>query len=260
METFTVVGAGPAAYERYLVPVLFRPLAVDTLRLVGLQAGERLLDAACGTGVVARLAHAAGAQVTGLDVNSEMLATAQQLEPGVAWLQRPAEATELPDGRYAVVTCQQGLQFCTDPVAALRELHRVLAPGGRLAVALWCRLGRAPGFAAIVDVLDRHAGPELGDVLRAPFRLGAATAVYELAAAAGLPRPRTSIRGYQIRFASPSAMFDEEVAATPLAGPVAALPAGVRAAMIADLSTQLAEHIDDDGLVFPIETHLFTWG
>ena len=137
METFNLRGSGPAAYEHYLVPILFRPLAQRLLEVADVRPDDRLLDVACGTGIVARLAAATGVECTGVDVNPEMLATASQLAPQVHWLPCDAADLALPDESYDVAVCQQGLQFMPDPVAALREMRRVLVPSGRIVVGLW---------------------------------------------------------------------------------------------------------------------------
>jgi SAM-dependent methyltransferase len=157
-----------------------------------------------------------------------------------------------------VVYCQQGLQFLPDAAGALREMRRVLAPDGRLAVSLWRELGRTPGFSAFVDVLDRHAGTAAGDMLRGPFALPNAAAVRELIEAAGFVQQRLAIHIFPVRFASVLDFFQEEVAATPLAEPIGELPEEVRARMVDDLTDALRGYLDDDGLVFPIESHIFT--
>ena len=258
MDTFAVHGSGPAAYEEYLVPVLFAPLAHRVLDAAGLGAGDRLLDVACGTGIVARTAATRGARCAGVDLNQDMLATAKALGPGLEWLDGDAAALPVPDESYDVVTCQQGLQFMPDPVAVLRELVRVLRPGGRLVLATWRRLEYAPGFAAYVEVLDRHLGTEAGDILRAPFGLGDPERLRALLGAAGLAEHTCSIEALVCRFASIERFFAEEVAATPLAEPVGAADEEVKRRMVLDLAAALADRVDDRGLVFPIETHVVT--
>jgi SAM-dependent methyltransferase len=255
MRTYTVLGAGPAAYEEHLVPIMFRPLADRLVTLVEPGPGGRVLDVACGTGAVARRAVAAGAEVTAIDRNPAMLALARTLEPAVRWEVGDAAALPFPDGSFDVVYCQQGMQFFPDPAAALREMRRVLVPGGRLAVAVWRDVSRSPGYAVFADVLDRHAGPAAGDIMRGPF---AAPPVRDLVVAAGFTADRLLIHIVPARFRSVPALFAEEVAASPLAEPIGALADGVREELVRDLGAALADHLDDAGVVFPMETYIIT--
>ena len=131
----------PEMYEQLLVGPLFRPSAEVILEEVALARGNRLLDIACGTGIVARLAKERlgdSGRVVGVDVNPQMLAVARSVAPGIDW--REGSATALPlqdDEQFDTVTCQQGLQFFPDKRAAAREMRNALAPGGMLAVATW---------------------------------------------------------------------------------------------------------------------------
>jgi ubiquinone/menaquinone biosynthesis C-methylase UbiE len=109
-------------YERYLVPVLFRPLAQAVLGAARPIRERRLLDLACGTGIVARLATAETDAVTGVDVHPGLLGLAREIEPRVDWVCADARTLPLPDEAFDVACCQQGLQFVAEPEAALREL------------------------------------------------------------------------------------------------------------------------------------------
>jgi SAM-dependent methyltransferase len=244
----------PVAYERHLVPTLFRPLAGALLAAGPATAGRRVLDVACGTGVVARLVADTAASVTGVDVNPAMLALAG-LESRVTWVQGDAVALPLTDGAFDVALCQQGLQFTSDPAAALRELRRVLSPDGVLGLALWCDVARAPGFQAYAEVLDRHGAP--GDLMRRPFTLHSAQEVVTLVTAAGFGDVRATTCVVRARFPSARAFFEQQAAASPLAAPVAAMTPAARDAAVRDLEARLADRVDGEGLSFPVESHLF---
>ena len=132
------------------------------------------LDLACGTGVVARALPALVGPtglVVGADVNEGMVAMAAAVaaERGlpVTWHRADATTLPVPDHAFDLVCCQQGLQFFAEPVAVLREVHRVLDVRGRLAVAMWRALEHAPAFAAFVDVLDQHVGAAAAASMRA---------------------------------------------------------------------------------------------
>ena len=114
-------------YERILVPSLFRPWATDLLDQVRIAPDDRVLDLACGTGIVARLVReqlGAGSQITGVDLNPEMIAVARSIQPDIPW--HLGNAIELPfkNGRFDVVFCQQGFQFFSDRAAAALEMRR----------------------------------------------------------------------------------------------------------------------------------------
>ena len=163
------------AYEALFVPALveqFAPKVADAAR-VG--KGERVLDIACGTGVLAREALkrvGPGGRVVGIDVVPGMLAVAQQIAPDVEWREGKAESLPFSDGSFDAVVSQFGLMFFMDRAQAIREMLRVLTSGGRLAVAVWNSLQSIPAYAVEVELLERIGGKQAADALRAPFVLG----------------------------------------------------------------------------------------
>ena len=94
--------------ERYLVPTMFEPWAADLFELAALQPGDRLLDIACGTGIVARLMAPHVARVVGLDMSADRLAVAGSLAPDIEWREGNATALPFPDGSFDLATCHQG--------------------------------------------------------------------------------------------------------------------------------------------------------
>ena len=264
-QGFQLQGQGPAAYERYLVPALFAPCASQLLDLVAVEAGDRVLDVACGTGIVARLAAARagpGGAVAGADLNQGMLevaaAAATDLPTGIEWHRADAAALPLPDGAFDVVCCQQGLQYCTDRSRALREAWRVLAPGGRVAVAVWRPIDHNPVFAAFARALRRHAGTEAAALMQAPFAGPGRGELHRLLAGAGFDKVVVRIGGFQARFPSPGQFLHRQVVSSPLAPALAGLDEAARLALARDLDQTLGEWTDDDGVVSPAQTWLAT--
>jgi SAM-dependent methyltransferase len=163
------------AYEALFVPALFRQWAPKVAEAAQIQLGQRVLDVACGTGILAReIASRVGSvgRVVGIDPSPGMVAVAKQLGPSVEWREGIAEALPFPDQSFEAVVSQFGLMFFTDRRQALREMLRVLTPGGRLAIAVWDSLDNIPAYAAEVALLERTAGRQAADALRAPFVLG----------------------------------------------------------------------------------------
>ncbi len=184
-----VSGSAADIYEAFFVPALFEEWVGPVLGRAGAKAGERALDVACGTGVLARAALARvspDGKVTGLDRNEGMLAVARRKEPAIDWRVGLAESLPFEDAAFERVISQFGLMFFEDRAAALREMWRVLRPGGRMVVAVWDRLEETPGYAAMVSLLDRLFGKDVGDALRAPFCLGERAALKALFEEAGL--------------------------------------------------------------------------
>lgn len=167
--------AAAAAYEDLHVPALFQQWAPRVVDAAQIRAGDRVLDVACGTGVLAREAmrHVGDiGSVAGLDPAPGMLAIANQLAPTIEWREGAAESLPYDAERFDAVISQFGLMFFQDRAAALSEMMRVLVPGGRVAVAVWESLENSEAYPTEVALLERVAGQPAADALRAPFLLG----------------------------------------------------------------------------------------
>ena len=146
-EAWQVSGTAAEVYEQCFVPAIFGQWAPRLADAGAVAAGDRVLDVGCGTGVLARAAAdrvTVDEQVTGVDINEGMLAVARRLRPRIDWRRGDATKLPLPDKSYDVVISQFALMYFADRRAALREMMRVLKPGGRLAVAVWVRSSGRP--------------------------------------------------------------------------------------------------------------------
>ncbi len=190
----------PEMYERWLVGPLFRPWAEIALEDVRLSPSDTLLDIACGTGIVARVARERlgdAAQVVGVDVSADMLAIARAVAPDIDW--RAGSATDLPlreNERFDVVVCQQGLQFFPDRRTAAGEMRRALKSGGRLAVLTWRSDSEIPLFRELRQMAERH----LGAIADQRHSLGDGTALEALFRDVGFPDARSRAMSRTIRF------------------------------------------------------------
>ncbi|MCP5199535.1 MAG: methyltransferase domain-containing protein [Gammaproteobacteria bacterium] len=206
--------AAATAYEQLHVPALFRQFAPLLADAAGIGAGQRVLDVACGTGVVAREAAARvgdDGRVCGLDAAAGMLAVAAQLAPGVDWREGDACALPYADASFDAVTSQFGLMFFPDRARAAAEMLRVLVPGGRFAVAVWDALERSAGYPDLVDLLERRAGRAAADALRAPFVLGDRDALAALFRDAGASTVDVVTHHGTARFPSVRALVEADL-------------------------------------------------
>lgn len=173
-------------YEQHQVKAIFEPWARVLIDIARPQPGERALDAACGTGVIARLvAPMVGTtgKVAGIDFDPLMIEVAGELASGIEWHHGDLQKLPLPDQSFDLVICQQGLQFLPDRNAGLREMHRVLRPGGRLVLALWTELAKSPGHAILFGALGAALGKDMSRP--PPWSLAEESQVLQLIAAAG---------------------------------------------------------------------------
>ena len=117
------------------------PTAARLVRHAGVRAGQRALDVACGTGVVAVTAARLGARVTGLDLTPELLERAREnsriAEVDVGWHEGDAEVLPFDDAAFDVVLSQFGHIFAPRPDVVVAEMIRVLVPGGTIAFSTW---------------------------------------------------------------------------------------------------------------------------
>lgn len=163
------------AYEALFVPALFAQWAPEVAGAAQIRAGQRVLDVACGTGVLGREASSrAGPKgyVAGIDPNQGMLVVAKELAPAIDWQEGVAESLPFPDQTFDAVVSQFGLMFFTGRRRAIGEMLRVLVPGGRMAIAVWDSLDHIPAYGSEAALVERTAGQRAADALRAPFELG----------------------------------------------------------------------------------------
>lgn len=254
---FSEAFGGNAAenYERYFVPAIAEPLANRFLENAALRRGERVLDVACGTGIVARLAAervGKGGAVTGIDVNPGMLAVARSVTPGdlsIAWHQANAEELPLPDEAFDVVLSQLSLQFVDDKVAALREMRRVLVPGGRVLVNVPGRVEKL--FAIMADALATHIDPRLAGFVLHVFSLSDPEELRRLMTQAGFRDVSTSSQEYPtLRLPPPADWLWQYVCSTPLAEAVQHANDDQRTALERDVVARWQEFVDDGGMIY----------
>jgi ubiquinone/menaquinone biosynthesis C-methylase UbiE len=246
-------GSAPENYERYFVPSIGGPLAAQLIERASLRPGERVLDVACGTGVVARLAAEGvgpAGSVAGLDINPGMLAVARSATPAdttIDWHQASADDTSMPDGTFDVVLCQMGLQFFPDKSAALREMRRVLAPGGRVVLNL---PGPAPQiFTILADGLARHIAPELAGFVNVVFSLHDLDEVRDLLDQAGFDDVSVEATVRTLELPAPTAFLWQYVHSTPLADGVGRVDDDRRAALEREVVAGWEPFTRDGGLV-----------
>ena len=201
-------------YEEFFIPALFQQWTAKVADTARIQPGQRVLDVACGTGVLTRtVAERVGASgsVIGLDVNEGMLAVAARKAPQIEWRQGRAEALAFDNGSFDAVVSQFGLMYFEDRQVALREMMRVLRPGGHFAVAVWDSLENSPGYKALTDLLLRLFGEEAANALRAPFVLGNAAELRALFSDAGIPQTEITTHDGAAHFPSIEALVYTEI-------------------------------------------------
>jgi ubiquinone/menaquinone biosynthesis C-methylase UbiE len=162
-EVTRFVGSIPELYDRHLGPVLFEPYARDLAARVPARA-KHVLEIAAGTGRLTRQLLAvlpADTVLIATDLNEPMIAEGMRrvgADPRLSW--QTADALELPfeDGGFDAVVCQFGLMFVPDKQGALREMRRMLAPGGTLLLSTWDALERN-GATAVLQARVLEAFP-----------------------------------------------------------------------------------------------------
>ena len=217
-ESFQIPLEAAEAYETAFVPAFFAQWAPILCDAAGVTAGQRILDVACGTGIVARTAadRVGAANVVGVDLNEAMLTVARRVRPDIDWRQGDAAALPLDDGSVNTVLCQMALMFFPDRVEALREMARVAGQGGMIGILVPSSLDAQPAYGPFVAMAGRHAGGEARSLLSTYFTCGDLGDLTTLFTTAGLPPPTTATRLGTARFPSVDALVTTEVDSTPL--------------------------------------------
>jgi ubiquinone/menaquinone biosynthesis C-methylase UbiE len=258
-EAWQVTDDAADLYERSFVPAIFARSAAMLADIAGIAPGERVLDVGCGTGIVAREAVkrvGADGRVVGLDLNPQMLAVAARLAPEIEWRQGDAGDLPFEDGAFDVVVSQYALMFFPDRAQALGEMWRVLAPRGRLAVAVCGSLADASGYRALAAEAEQVCTPEVVELLRSPFALGDREQLAELVRTAGIAGAEVQTLRCPVRFPSIDALVHTEVKASPIRDVIDdrsfdALLEGARRRLAPWCS-------DGDGIAFALPAHVVT--
>jgi len=265
INQYQLTGTAAEMYERNLVPAIFEPFAIDLLEHAHLQPGERVLDVACGTGIVGRLAWpqvAPSGGVVGVDANPEMLTVAQQasqkIGADIEWIEGNVSKMPIPNDDFDVVLCQHGLQYFPDQPVALTEMRRVLGDHGRLILNVWRPIKFNAGHAVFAEVLERHVSAEAAATRRAPFKLSDREKVRALLKNSGFHDSVVSLATRIARFASAEAMIRIMMAGTPLGAKMNDADLNVLQAVIDEVTSGLSEYEDDHGLAIPMQSWVIT--
>ena len=191
-----VVFAGdiPKNYDRYLGPVIFEPYAEDLATRLKARKLDRLLEIACGTGIVTRRLRdslSPTCEIIATDLNPDMFELAKskfKAGESVRWQQADASALPFPNDSFDAVVCQFGYMFVPDKAAAMRESYRVLRSGGTFLFNVWDSFEANP-FAEIahttITSFFSHDPPKFYEI---PFSLHDSKVVGELLRNAGFDR------------------------------------------------------------------------
>jgi SAM-dependent methyltransferase len=255
-ETFQIPVEIAEAYEAKFVPSVFAEWAPLVLDAAEVGAGTRLLDVACGTGIVARTAaDRVGPEgaVVGVDLNEAMLTVARRIAPGIDWRRGDVAALPVEDDAFDAVTCQMAMMFFPDRRAAFAELCRAVRPDGRVAVVVPASLDTQPAYRVFVDVAVRHAGSQAASLLGTYWNCGDLAALTAAAAEAGLAVVAARTRVGTARFDSCDDFVATEIEASPL---LERIEAATYARIKDGARTALARYSTDDGFAVPLVCHV----
>jgi ubiquinone/menaquinone biosynthesis C-methylase UbiE len=243
-------GTAAENYQRDFVPAIATPVSRELLRVADLQPGERVLDVACGTGLITRLAsEQVGAQgvVTGVDIAPDMIDVAKNVPApnGAAIQWRVADAAALPiaDASVDVVLCQMGLMFLENRVAAITEMARVLVPTGRVTINTPGRI--QPLFAILERSIVDHISRDLGGFVGAVFSMHDPEAVAALLREGGLRDVSTRVATAIFRLPVPAEFLWQYINLTPMAALVRQASEPAKAAMEEQFVAGARPHVVD---------------
>ena len=258
-ERGQVSASAAEIYEEFYLPALFEEWPPRVIEAARIQSGQRVVDVACGTGVLARaVAERVGPEgsTVGVDINEGMLAVARAKSPGIEWRQAPAEKLPLDDDTIDSVVSQFGLMYFEDQQGALEEMIRVLRPGGNLAVAVWDTLKNTPGYAAVTQLLQRLFGDEVANEMKGPYSLGDKQVLQHLFASAGISGANIQTHEGTARFPSIEAWIHADIKGWTLADMIDDEQYEL---MLREARKELARFVTaEDTVAFPAPAHIVT--
>jgi SAM-dependent methyltransferase len=248
-EKFQIGPAQAQVYEDSFVPALFAQWAPQLVACARLQPGQRVLDVACGTGIVARTADDVvrpGGHVTGVDLNPAMLEVARRTRPDLEWCEGDVEDLPFQTASFDAALCQSALFFFPDPARAVKEMARVVRVGGTVALQTYAPLDDQPGYGPFVEAVAARAGAEAAVLLGTYWSHGDLGKLAALLEGAGLEVLETRTSLGSALFPSAQAVAEIEIGATPLGD---RLDAETYEQILADTREQMGQYADDTGAV-----------
>jgi ubiquinone/menaquinone biosynthesis C-methylase UbiE len=248
-----------------MTPALFAPWASYLVKAANPQSGERVLDVACGTGIVARRVAVwveSNGTITGVDLNPNMLivarAAAEREGLAIEWREGRAEELPFPDGGFDLALCQFALMFFDDRRAALAEMRRILTDGGRLLLSVWQGIERHPFYQTLHEAIQARLGMS---VVQEIFALGDAGELRGLLTDAGFRHVEIEAVSMIARFPDPEGFLAGEIDVDTAAIPsMQRLDAQARQAITAairdDMKAALREVTEDDHVVIPFHAQI----
>lgn len=221
----------------------------------GLEPGRRALDLACGSGqpaATAAMRVRPGGRVTAVDLSPEMVAATRRKAGRLALdnldvREMDMQALAFDDAAFEAATCRFGLMFCPDPVRAASEVHRVLRPGGRFALAVWDEPPRNPFFTVLAEVVSRFVPlPPPDPAAPGAFRLAPPGELDRVLRAAGFSTIAVEPRPMTFSFASPEEYWRVQAdLASPLRSAIATLDASDLTRLEAAVLDVASRHLKD---------------
>ena len=251
-------GDGPDAYEKYIVPAFTRAWAKEIVKRACLHEGEKVLDVACGTGLVARIAadqHRPDL-IHGVDVNEVMINKAQEIEKNINWHQSDVTTLPFPDNKFDVILCQQGLQYFPDSSLALKEMNRVLAKNGRVLLSVWRPIKYSPFYESLCRILEKFVNAKAASMLSSAYNAGDPGKLKAIFAKAGFSRINISIVVKQMRYSPFEEFVIGGIMATPFFKDIQRLQESRREEMLLEIYKSNQDYIDDNGLAAPLESYI----
>ncbi len=262
-DTFQLSGNAAGIYQEQKVPAIFRPLALASLDVLSIRDDDKVLDVACGTGVVGREVMkrlGSDGSVSGIDLNDGMIDVARELTQSDAsrfeWQMADVTAMPFDAGTFSLAICQQGLQFFPDEDAALREIYRVLRPAGRIAITVWA--GASEFFKSLAAALSRHVSEEVGEKSLAPFQYAGMTSLPNRLSDIGFEGISVQKLSVVREIYDPETAIPKEILSNPVGPAVSQKGAAVMRRIVDEIMSELSHCIEGRKLSAPQEANLIT--
>lgn len=256
-STFQVADDAPRHYQEQVARFML-PLSAALVSAV-VTTGDSVLDVACGTGIATRLAAlTAGrsSKVVGSDLNRAMIEYARDVSaeewPEIEW--EEASALDLPyeTAAFDRVICQQGVQFFPDPGAGLREMGRVAASGGNVAITVWSELSSTPYFEALAEMLTQFAGVEPADISFTATK----PEILQWFTSGELPAPKIELVHEDVDLPPMSEYLPSHMKALPWGPAYFSLDDPARQAALKYVRDRMSDYTTADGVRTPFSSYL----